>query len=244
MDLECWESTSFNENTCEWEIIGTQPLEFSDEFVSFCEGEDIMLVATSSIINLQYQWASGEMSQSIIVDSEGSYEVEVTDGCLTEIITFIVTEIANPIIENVITQGSSIIVNLANNGGYQYSLDGIDYQFSNVFIGLPSGLYTIYVKSNECDVVVTQEYFHFYIQKFMTPNDDGDNDFFVLNVAQFFTSTEVYIFDRYGKLLYSAINSNVFWDGIFNGNVLPTSDYWYCIVLDSKEFKGHFALKH
>ncbi|WP_171817157.1 T9SS type B sorting domain-containing protein [Winogradskyella sp. PG-2] len=242
-DLECWESTFFNVDSCAWEITGTQPLEFRDEILTFCEGDDIELIATSSIMNPEYIWDSGEISQSITVDSQGTYVVEVTDGCLTEIITFIVSEIENPIIDNIITQGSSIIVNLANNGNYQYSIDGLNYQFSNVFIGLPSGLYTIYVKSNDCDAVVTQEHFHFYIQKFITPNADGDNDFFVLNVSQFFTSSEVYIFDRYGKLLFSAVNSNVFWDGTFNGVDLPTSDYWYRIVLDTQEFKGHFTLK-
>lgn len=242
-DLECWQTTSFNEETCEWEIEGTQPLEFRDEFVTLCEGNDVMLTATSDISDPQYQWASGEVSQSITVDAEGIYEVEVTDSCLTEIITFTVTEIENPIIDSIVTQGSSIIVNLANTGNFEYSIDGVDYQFSNVFSNQPSGLYTIYVRSNECDVVVTQEHFHFYIQKFMTPNDDGVNDFFSLNITQFFSSTEVYIFNRYGKLLYSAYNTDINWDGTFIGNELPTSDYWYRIVLDGQVIKGHFTLK-
>jgi len=186
---------------------------------------------------------SGEITPSIEVDSPGTYEVEVTDGCFTEIITFNVTEIANPVIESVVTNGSSIIVNLSTEGSYLYSLDGIDYQFSNVFSNTPTGLYTVYVKAIDCDVVVTQEHFHFFIQKFMTPNDDGNNDFFSLNIAQYFTSSEVYIFDRYGKLLFATKNSNVNWDGTFNNSKLPTSDYWYRIVLDGQEFKGHFTLK-
>ena len=183
------------------------------------------------------------MSQSITIADGGNYEVEVTDGCVTEVITFNVTEIENPVIESIVTEGSSIIVNLSNSGDFEYSIDGINYQFSTIFTSVPTGLYTIYVKSPECDAIVTQEHFHFYIQKFITPNDDSVNDFFTLNVSQFFTSSEVYIFDRYGKLLYSAINTNAFWDGTFNGRDLPTSDYWYRIVLDKQEFKGHFTLK-
>ena len=77
----------------------------------------------------------------------------------------------------------------------------------------------------------------------MTPNDDGVNDFFSLNITQFFSSTEVYIFNRYGKLLYSAYNTDINWDGTFIGNELPTSDYWYRIVLDGQVIKGHFTLK-
>jgi gliding motility-associated-like protein len=242
-DLECWESTFFNEDTCEWEIQGTQPLEFRDEFVVFCEGEEVDLIASTSIINAQYQWDSGEISESISVGVAGTYAVEVTDGCFTEIITFTATEIENPEIESITSDGSSIIVNLTTSGIYQYSIDGVNYQYSNIFNNQSSGLYTIYVKSPDCDYVASQTYFHFYIQKFITPNDDGDNDFFVLNVAQFFASSEVYIFDRYGKLLYSAKNANVFWDGTYNGKVLPASDYWYRIVLEGREIKGHFSIR-
>lgn len=242
-DLLCWQSVVFNDDICDWEIEGTQPIESRDEFVSFCEGGEVTLFATSEIVNPQYLWDSGEITSSITVDMAGSISVEVTDGCLTDIITFTVTEIEIPEIESITTDGRSIIVNVLNNGDYQYSLDGVNYQSSNTFNNLLSGLYTIYVKSSDCDFVIFQDHIHFYIQKFITPNGDGDNDFFIFNVAPFFTSSEVYIFDRYGKQLYSAINSNVFWDGTYNGSPLPASDYWYRIVLDGQEVKGHFAVR-
>ena len=243
-NIECWETVTFNGNTCNWEISGIQPIDFIDQSLFLCEGETLTLQAISSIENATYNWDSGEMSSFITVDTEGVYVVEVTDSCFTEIITFNVTQIATPVIESLVSDGNSIIVNLSTNGDYVFSLNGIDYQFSNVFNNRPSNLYTIYVKSNECNSVVTQEHLHFYIQKFMTPNDDDKHDFFSLNVLQYFTSTEVYIYNRYGKLLFSAINRNVNWDGTFNNKPLPSSDYWYHIIIDGKEFKGHFTLKH
>ncbi|MFT4610772.1 MAG: gliding motility-associated-like protein, partial [Glaciecola sp.] len=39
------------------------------------------------------------------------------------------------------------------------------------------------------------------------------------------------------------------WNGTYNGNQLPTSDYWFLVEYnepstgDSKEFKAHFTLK-
>jgi gliding motility-associated-like protein len=243
MDLLCWQSAAFNEDSCEWEIIGTQPLEFSEEYLVLCVNDELILEATSTIENASYIWESGELSQSITIDTAGIYEVEVTDGCFTEIITFNVTLQDAPVIESVETDGSSIIINVINDDNYLYSLNGIDYQFNNVFSNQEGGLYTVYVKSNECDLVTISEHFHFFIQKFITPNGDGVNDIFKLNIAEFFTKTEVYIYNRYGKLLYSAINRNAFWEGDFNGNDLPTSDYWYRIVLDGQEFRGHFSLK-
>ncbi|WP_407556394.1 T9SS type B sorting domain-containing protein [Winogradskyella sp. 4-2091] len=243
VDLFCWQTTAFNSSICEWEILGEQPLVYSEEFLFLCEDETIEIEAISTIDNPSYLWSSGEITSSIIIDSEGIYTVEVTDGCLTEIINFIVTLIEIPQIESVSSDGSSIIVSLINDGDYVYSIDGINYQYTNSFGNVQSELYTIYIKSNSCDFVVTQEYFHFYTQKFITPNGDGINDVFIFNVAQYFATSEVSIFDRYGKLLYSVKNSNGFWDGTFNNAKLPTSDYWYRIVLDDKKYVGHFTLK-
>ena len=244
IDLECWESTSFNEENCEWEITGTQPIDYSEEFLFLCENETLELEPISDINNPNYTWTSGEMTPSIIISNSGLYEVEVTDGCDTEIITFNVSLIETPIIESIVSDGSSIIVNLVNNDDdYVYSIDGVNYQYINVFRIIQNGDYTIYVKSNSCEVVVSQEHFHFYIQKYMTPNGDGKNDFFLFNVAQYFINSECYIYDRYGKLLFSAINRDAIWDGTFNNAKLPTSDYWYRIVLDENVFVGHFSLK-
>jgi gliding motility-associated-like protein len=34
------------------------------------------------------------------------------------------------------------------------------------------------------------------------------------------------------------------WDGTFNGQLMPATDYWYSIELqDGRVFSGHFALK-
>jgi gliding motility-associated-like protein len=39
------------------------------------------------------------------------------------------------------------------------------------------------------------------------------------------------------------------WDGTFNGNMMPTSDYWFTVIYNEpiggnqKEFKAHFTLK-
>jgi gliding motility-associated-like protein len=242
-DLLCWQSTVFDDELCEWQIIGDQPLEFRDEFLFLCEGETIDLEAISVIENPSYQWESGEDSFSITIDSGGTYMVEVTDNCFTEIITFNVTEIELPIIESVSSNGNSIVVNLENPDEYVYSLDGVNFQISNVFSDVEGGLYTVYVKSNVCEVVVTADHIHFYIQKFITPNGDGNNDTFNFNLAPYYSSTEIYIFNRFGKLLYSANNSNVNWDGTFIGNKLPSADYWYKIVIDGQEFYGHFTLK-
>ncbi|MEZ4854400.1 T9SS type B sorting domain-containing protein [Flavobacterium sp.] len=60
---------------------------------------------------------------------------------------------------------------------------------------------------------------------------------------------KLYIFDRYGKLLkqLSATDDSLGWDGTFNGQLMPSTDYWFSLEYTennvAKEFKAHFSLK-
>ena len=111
------------------------------------------------------------------------------------------------------------------------------------FFYVEGGLYTIYVKERFCDEVVTTTYLHFYIPKYFTPNNDGIHDTFNLAGIEFYDYSQVSIFNRYGKLLKHAINSPFEWNGMFAGQLLPTDDYWYVIIIDGQKFMGHFTLK-
>jgi len=60
-------------------------------------------------------------------------------------------------------------------------------------------------------------------------------------------TAKIYIFDRFGKLLKQISPLGPGWDGTFNGNPLPSSDYWFRVEYKEndtqKEFRGHFTLK-
>jgi len=242
-DLACWETTLFNETDCIWEIVGEQPIDYVEEFVSFCENEAVTLHANTDIINATHLWNSGETTSFLTVNSLGTYTVVSTDGCSTTEKTIVVEQLDLPIILNVQTDGNDIVVITSNAGNFLYSLDGMSYQSHHVFFDVLGGKYTIYVKQMECDEVVTIEFLHFFIPKYFTPNGDDFNDTFELKGIDCFSSWKVSIFDRYGKLLYSAENREVSWDGMYLNSPLPTSDYWYVITIDGQEFRGHFTLK-
>jgi gliding motility-associated-like protein len=62
--------------------------------------------------------------------------------------------------------------------------------------------------------------------------------------SSFNSKSVIYIFDRYSKLINQIIPSDKGWDGTFNGQLLPSDDYWYTVKLeDGREAKGHFTLK-
>ena len=85
--------------------------------------------------------------------------------------------------------------------------------------------------------------------KFFTPNNDLKNDRWMIKGVNstFFPSSEVYIFNRFGKVMAQINIDNQGWDGTFNGKILPSDDYWFSAKLTDrtgkfKEIQGHFAL--
>ncbi len=68
----------------------------------------------------------------------------------------------------------------------------------------------------------------FYIPEAYTPNEDGHNDVFMAygtNIKTF----EMYVYDRWGNLIYSSDDINKGWDGKLNGNKLQEDVYVYKI---------------
>ncbi|HLF53229.1 T9SS type B sorting domain-containing protein, partial [Flavobacterium sp.] len=61
-------------------------------------------------------------------------------------------------------------------------------------------------------------------------------------------NAKIYIFDRYGKLIKQISPTGTGgWDGTYNGQLMPSSDYWFTVdYLETgvnKVFKAHFSLK-
>ena len=239
--VTCNEMATFNNVTCTWDIteITIEPIL---ETLFFCENGDVDLSA--DIDNASYVWNTGDITKVINVDEVGIYSVQITDviGCITsKIIT--VNMYDQPEINSIVSQGNSIIVNTTSNGYYEYSLDGNVYQPSNIFQSVEGGYYTIYVRNlYDCPIVISM-HLHFIIPKFMTPNGDSYHDTFELRGIEFFQTSEVYVFDRFGKLLKSSKNNPFSWDGTFNNQLLPSSNYWYLIRIEGQEYRGYFTLK-
>ncbi len=90
-----------------------------------------------------------------------------------------------------------------------------------------------------------QQKLQFKEKNFKTINDElGEYEFTVRTGSKFNLETTIHIFDRYGKLLKQISPLSQGWDGTFNGDQMPSSDYWYSIQLeDGRVLKGHFSLK-
>lgn len=227
-------------------IIYTQPISTPQEVV-LCKSGVITLDALLS--GMTYLWSTGETTQKIVVSTAGTYIVNVTspapENCtITNEITVI--EHNTPEIDRIDVSESTVVIYLKQEEVYfEYSVDGINYQSSNVFFNAPSGFQTAYVREiNHCSYD-TENFTALIIPKFFTPNSDTYNDYWEVKGLINYPEAVVNIYDRYGKLITQLNASNLTWDGTLNKNLLPASDYWYVLKIDNTrpELRGHFSLK-
>lgn len=81
---------------------------------------------------------------------------------------------------------------------------------------------------------------------FFTPNDDTQNDKWLIDGIEFYPEAFIQIYDRYSRLLktFRGIDFEG-WDGMYNGHPMPMDDYWYVIMVpeSTESMSGHFILK-
>lgn len=223
----------------------------TDEEVGLCETSSIILNAGSGFSSYTWNTTPVETTQSITVDTPGTYIVTLTNSnncSKTKTFTVTTSGIAtiNDVIINDFSDNNTITVDYSGLGVYEFSLDGTNYQSSAIFNNLNEGEYTVFVRDTKGCGEVSKTFYILDYPKFFTPNGDGTNDFWRiknLNKRNLQNST-IDIFDRYGKLVFQINPRNQVWDGNFNGYALPSSDYWFVIQLaDGKIIKVHFTLK-
>lgn len=213
------------------------------------------LINESLISNYSYEWylngipINNATQYSISVTIAGIYSVEVstTSGCTsTRTINLIESNSAtiDDVLINDFSANNTIQIYTSGIGNYSYSLNGINYQISPYFTNVPVGTYTLFVKDlNGCDLTEKTIYV-MGVPKFFTPNNDGINDYWIINNYDPNRKiSKATIFDRFGKLLFQFIPVNNGWDGKYNGQTLPATDYWYALEFENgRLIKGHFSL--
>jgi gliding motility-associated-like protein len=222
---------------------------FEDEAVFICDTTPVILEVANSFV--QYLWSNGEIDYQITITQPGMYTVTVTDnnGC-TATKTFNVSasgvgEITSVELSDFSGDGNSVLVNFIGSGNYLFSLDGVNFQDSPLFTNVAPGEYTVFLKDmNGCGISPPRPIAVLDYPKFFTPNGDGYNDFWKIENLDAYPNSQVSIFDRFGKLLYSFRTGENGWDGKINGTDLPSTDYWFTITFENRTtVKSHFSLK-
>ncbi len=150
-------------------------------------------------------------------------------------------------------------VNLAvinSSGTVTYSFQGSTFGSTYLFTNLKPGIYSYTVKDPNFSITGTVDIkedqvdcgSQLVVYKGFTPNGDGHNDFWIIDGITNFATNSVYIYNRWGDLIWNADNYNnesVVWDGKNKKeNELPDATYFYIIQAGGKVYKGWVELTH
>jgi gliding motility-associated-like protein len=85
----------------------------------------------------------------------------------------------------------------------------------------------------------------FVVPTLITPNLDGNNDYFVLRGLSTLGKTELAIFDRRGARVYQNSDYDNNWDGVdYNNNPLPDDTYFYVLkTKNGKSMSGYIVIR-
>ncbi len=89
-------------------------------------------------------------------------------------------------------------------------------QFTNVFGCVTSDTVSV---DNDCIPTV-------YVPNAFTPNSDNKNDYFVV-FPRYIQQFEIFIFSRWGEVIFHSTEMDFKWDGRLNGKLLPVGTYPY-----------------
>lgn len=249
----CYATTSFEVSTL------ATPDIITEDTATVCQNGSSQIVLDAGIVGTSggysYLWSTGKTTPLVTVNQPGTYTVTVSNGTCDKVRTITVTAsdtaVISSVIVNDITLSNTVTinvipaVNVATTFLYSLDMPNGPFQPSNLFENVSPGFHTVYVSDNNNCGTVSQDISVISVPRFFTPNGDSVNETWDINGINpnFYQDSKILIFDRYGKLLADLDPTGPGWDGTYNGQVLPATDYWYVITFSSGRIvKGHFAL--
>ncbi len=226
-----------------------------------CLGETIELVASgpdSVYRDLTYLWSSGDTTQSIIVTPLQTttyycivyYNGDAVDTAfldvevlripssdftwvpkfpkLKEKVTFSYTGIQTDsyrwYFDGRISDGDTL-------NFIQKSFDSLGYirvslVTANALGCDDSSMHIIYIKGKQ----------DFYVPNAFTPNNDGMNDEFIVDLTEGYSHVSCKIYNRWGNLIFQSNQDYIRWDGTYEGTELPESAY--VIMIEAGDAAG------
>jgi gliding motility-associated-like protein len=83
-----------------------------------------------------------------------------------------------------------------------------------------------------------------FIPTGFSPNSDNENDTWEVTGLEKYPNAIINVFNRWGQLLFDGGYGNSVWSGVYQGEILPTADYYYIVDLgNGTKFNGVVTLK-
>ncbi|MBO0592454.1 T9SS type B sorting domain-containing protein [Cellulophaga sp. E16_2] len=171
-----------------------------------------------------------------------------SNGCMDQV-SFTIDEYM-PLTLSVTKTGPDEITAIATGGygNYEYSFQGKSQGSVNTFNLIVDATVDVRVEDERGCVALVKIPFNFdsmvEFPNFFTPNGDDKGDTWAPYNREYFPYIDVKIYDRYGRVV-AVLDQIKTWDGMYEGNELPTGDYWYVVNAndaDKQQYVGHFTL--
>ncbi|UFH30830.1 gliding motility-associated C-terminal domain-containing protein [Chryseobacterium sp. C-71] len=187
-----------------------------------------------------YEWSTGATTQSIQGVGIGTYWVKLKTGKCFTLQQVKVLPASQPVIASLDINNNTITVNASGGTApYQYSIDGTNWQNSNIFNNLPRGENKIYLKDSfDCTPIIVQVTVPNLVNA-ITPNGDNVNDELDYSALAYKKNLVFTIYNRYGNKIYESDKlRNYKWNGTSGGKKIVTGTYWYTITWDETDINN------
>ncbi len=230
----------------------------------------MLTIYGDSIPGATYQWfyngtpLNGTNAPNFTTPVAGIYTMTVTTSCGTYTsnpIEVIVRSLNNVSVNNdvIICGGESIQLHASGGMDYSWSpVTGLDHTTIPDPIASPvhSTAYTVTVKDQygctaTATVNVTVMCDTLDIPNGFSPNHDGTNDYFVIDGIDGYPGNVLFVYNRWGNLVYKQKDYDNKWDGRSNvngvmyGQELPNGTYYFILNLniDDKPVNGFVVIR-
>lgn len=226
---------SCNGDTMQVVVFSNPIVDLGTDSTTLCENNTLTLDAGSG---QTYMWNTGANSQTIDVDTTGTYSVLLTDvnGCSNEdsIYVGLILLPRFSLDTAYICQGDTAVffVPSATGDSYLWQTGATD----TIIWVSQGGAYWLQV-TNQCGtssdtalVLEQPNIMNIELPNVLTPNGDGFNDEYLIPALVNADSFRLDIFNRWGRLLFSTTDFNEVWKGEGDGGTVTAGTYFVVLT--------------
>lgn len=219
--------------TFEAEVLFVQPpsVQLGPDTV-LCEGETLALDAGNP--GSAYSWSTGSTARTIAISQPGNYSVQVDNGHCQRSDAVNVqfnpspARMATRQFHTCLGEDEQYVRLDAGNPGSRF--DWSTGESSQVILAGAYGWYVVEVLNQfDCAARDSAQVIEYcpsaiFIPNTFTPNGDGTNDIFI-PVGKNIATMHLWVFDRWGNLLFESDDPTMGWDGTYGGRIVENDMY-------------------
>lgn len=209
-----------------------------------CEGQHLEVDAGHP--GASYIWSTGVTTQTTFIDQTGTFSVTVNNGYCQRSDAITVQFNPSPArmaanqFYTCLDEEPHYVILDAGNPGSRY--DWSSGETSQVILAGAYGWYIVQVTNEfDCAGRDSANVIEFcpsaiWVPNTFTPNGDGTNDIFI-PVGKNIAKMHLYVFDRWGEMLFESDDPTMGWDGTYGGDVVKNDMYVWRLTYQFTEDK-------